>query len=113
MDALELQKKIKELAKKYSWSQEQLAREIYVKQNPDDENDDSIAMKRFEASFKKQLNRKTTSPHTLQRYLELLIQDPLFEHENMVYNRPAPTTVLDEELINGLTLMSKRMLKKL
>lgn len=113
MDTLELQKKIKELAKKYSWSQQQLSRELYVQLHPDDENDDEIAMTRFEASLKKQLNRPTTSTEILQRYLDIMIQDRLFKQENMIYSKPVPTTELDEELIKGLTSISKKILKNL
>jgi hypothetical protein len=93
MDTPELQKKIKELA--------------------DDENDDSVAMQKFGAALKKQLNRPTTSAATLQRYLDILIQDPLFKKENMVYAKPMPTTFIDEYLANGLSSISKKILKKL
>ncbi len=113
MDTPELQEKIKKLAKKYSWTQERLARTLYVELHPDDDHDDSAAMKRFEAALKKQLSRKTTPANTLQRYLDILIQDPLFKRENMVYNKPVPTTVLDEVLIEGLTSISKKILKNL
>lgn len=113
MDTPELQKKIKELAKKYSWSQEQLSRELYVQLHPDDENDDSLAMQRFGAALKKQLNRPTTSVATLQRYLDILIQDPLFEKENMVYTKPVSTTLIDECLANGISSISKKILKNL
>lgn len=113
MDTLELQNKIKELAKKYSWSLQQLSRALYVELHPDDENDNEIAITRFEASLKKQLSRSTTSTATLQRYLDIMIQDRLFKKENMVYSKPVPTTELDEELIKGLTSISKKILKNL
>jgi len=113
MDTLELQKKIKELSKKYSWSLPRLSRELYVQLHPDDDNDDENAMARFEASLKKQLSRPTTSAATLQRYLDIMIQDRLFKQENMVYPKPSTTSELDEEIIKGLTSISKKILKNL
>jgi len=110
MDTPELQKLIKELAKKYSWSQEQLSRELYVNLHEDDDNE---TMKKFASALKKQLNRSTTSAETLQAYLDIMIQDPKFKTVSMIYPKPIPTTVLDDALVKGLAVISKKILKNL
>ncbi len=110
MDTPELQKLIKELTKKYSWSQEQLSNVLYVNIH---EDDDEAAMKKFASALKKQLNRSTTSPEVLQSYLDIMIQDPKFKTVSMIYPKPIPTTVLDDVLVKGLAAISKKILKNL
>lgn len=110
MDTPELQNLIKELRKKYSWSHEQLSNVLYVNIH---EDDDEAAMKKFASALKKQLNRSTTSAEILQSYLDIMTQDSKFKTVSMIYPKPIPTTVLDDELIKGLAAISKKILKNL
>lgn len=110
MDTHELQKTIKELAKKYGWTQRQLAKELYVELY---EDDDDGASDKFEETLRKQLNRTTTNPATLQAYLDIMIQDSKFKSLHMTIPKPLLTSILDKDIIDGLTHISRIITQKL
>ncbi len=110
MDTHELQKTIKELAKKYGWTQKQLAKELYVELY---EDDDEEASEKFEETLRKQLNRETTNPATLQAYLDIMIQDSKFKSLHMTIPKPLVTSILDKDIIDGLAHISKKITQKL
>lgn len=69
MDAKKLQGEIKKLIRQMGWTQARAARCIYCELN---ELDDDTEIRRYEESFKKQLNRPTTSAEYLKRVYDIL-----------------------------------------
>ena len=68
----ELQAAIKRRLAEKGMSQAALAEKIFVE---DHDDNDEIALASFTEALKKQLNRASTSPEKLRRYLEILLTD--------------------------------------
>lgn len=67
-----LQATIKRRLAEKGMSQAELAAKIFVE---DHDEDDEIALAHFTAALKKHLNRSSTPPEKLNRYLEILLSD--------------------------------------
>lgn len=83
-DAESIQNEIKRLSKTLGWSQNKLAREVYIELH---EYDDYEEIRRFQERFKKELQRKTTSVERLKKYFEILIAHPDARGIDCVFNR--------------------------
>ena len=68
---------------------------------------------KFEETLRKQLNRETTNPVTLQAYLDIMIQDSKFKSLHMTIPKPLVTSILDKDIIDGLAHISKKITQKL
>lgn len=68
----QLQAAIKSRLTEKGMSQAALAEKIFVE---DHDEDDEAALASFTEALKKQLNRGSTSPEKLRRYLEILLTD--------------------------------------
>lgn len=68
----QLQAAIKSRLTEKGMSQAALAEKIFVE---DHDEDDETALASFTEALKKQLNRASTSPEKLRRYLEILLAD--------------------------------------
>lgn len=68
----QLQTAIKFRLAEMGMSQAELAEKIFVE---DHDEDDELALEYFIGALKKQLNRASTSPEKLRRYLEILLMD--------------------------------------
>lgn len=108
----ELQAIIKELCDRVGWSQKQLAREIYIELHEYDDEDD-IEIKRFEEKLKKALNRQTTNPELLQRYLDVMRDMNVIKKADLVVPQYHSSNVLDPELEKAMLEVSKQLTKRL
>lgn len=104
MTTQELQKTIKSILKKMAWSQERLAREFYCDQNEDDF--DQVGEDKYVESFKKSLQRPTTSPEKLTRCLKFLQEDRSFKKIDMVRNQTPDNKDLSPTLSKALKEIS-------
>lgn len=71
----EKQKELKEWIKKIGYSQNGFAQYFYNEIESENEEE----TKQFQEKFKKQLQRKTTSIESIQKYLDFLFKLPKFE----------------------------------
>lgn len=71
-DVKQLQATIKHRLTEKGMSQADLAERIFVE---DHDEDDEAALAQFTEALKKQLNRPSTPPEKLRRYLEILLAD--------------------------------------
>lgn len=105
----ELQNQIKELVAKLGWSQNRLAREIYVELN---EVDDDREIGRFQERLKKDLSRKTTKPQRLEEYINVILRHVDAEKLDIVKNRYVPLGFLSSSLTSGLAKISAEIDEK-
>jgi len=100
----ELQKELKNIIAQLGWSQNRLAREIYVNENEDD-NVDEIT--RFEGKLKKELIRPTTKPQRLNHYLDIISRHPDFDKLDIIIPRYYSSGILSEEMEVGMRNISQ------
>ncbi|WP_028469417.1 hypothetical protein [Neptunomonas japonica] len=84
---LELKYQIKELVTELGWSQNRLAQIVYTEMNDWDDDD---AILKFQERLKKELQRSTTKPEKLQRYLEIIVSHPEAQKLDIVLNKYVP-----------------------
>lgn len=109
MDEVEnLQAQIKRRLKETGKSRKNLAEMIFAEDH-DDDNDEK-ARAQFVESFKKQLNRPTTPPEKLQRYLEILLQG----HRGLeVRTASIASSYLDKATLRRMEKLSREIEKML
>lgn len=105
-DAERIKKEIKRLSKSLAWTQNKLAREIYVELN---EWDDDEEILRFQERFKKEMQRKTTNIERLKKYLEILVAHPDASRVDCVFNQYVPQGCLSETFITGMGEISQEL----
>lgn len=110
MGTKNLQAEIKQLAKKLGWSYNTLARKLYTELH-DYDNENEIL--KFQEKFKKQLQRPTTKPELLEKYLELIFQQRALEKIDYFYNKLTPNNSISEILCEGMKKISFDIDKKL
>lgn len=98
-----LQAQIKRRLREIGKTQEELARMIFVE---DHEEDDDEATKRFVETLKKQLNRSSTPPEKLQRYLEILLAD---HRQFEVRPVSIASSYLDKKTLRGMDHISREI----
>lgn len=75
-ETLALQSDIKQLGDRLGWSQSKIARHIYAEVHAVHDEDEVL---RFEARFKKELQRSSTNPDKLKAYLEIMCKHRLLK----------------------------------
>ena len=93
----ELQAEIKRRLTEKGISQAKLAEMIYIDEH-DEDNPDGAAVASFAEALKKQLNRSSTPPGKLRRYLEILLADRsgLESRYASIASSQLPKKVLDQ-----------------
>lgn len=81
METLKLQNEIKKIIGELGWSRKRLAREVYTATFDDDDLDE---IKKLEENIKKHLNRESTNPNRLLKYLEIISYHHEFEKLDIV-----------------------------
>lgn len=103
-----LQAQIRDLISKLGWTQNRLARELYIEINEwDDENE----IKSFQEKIKKELSRKTTKPERLQAHIDFIMAHPDAEKIDLVLNRYVPLGSISSSLIQGLTISLLKLIQ--
>lgn len=101
---------IKLLIEGMGWSQNRAAEVIYYAEHDTDCDAEVLA---FQVSFKKQIQRHSTSVERLQRYLEILARDEQVRKSGVILNSYTPSGILDKELEKDLELLSREISKRL
>lgn len=108
-----LQQEIRRLLKKLSWSQSEFANRFYVAETCESDYDDEDELRTFRERFKKELQRSTTDPELLRKYLDHLIAHPSAANLDVSLNRPTPLGAIGDELRQGLAVISTEIDKSL
>jgi len=108
-EELRLISEIKLLIERMGWSQNSAAEAIYYAEN---DTDSDAEVSAFQASFKKQLQRPSTSVERLQRYLEILTKDERVTRSGVILNSYISSGVLDDELEKDLKILSSGISKR-
>jgi len=106
----ELQKVIKDLIARVGWSQNALARQLHWELNDTDDEDE---LKRFQERLKKELDRSSTKPELLERYLDVIRTLPDVEKANLIVPQYIPSKHLDPDIQSTLLDFSKDLSKSL
>lgn len=101
---IELQGKIKWAIAELGWSQNQLARNIYTETYA---VDDDVEILNFQERLKKELQRDTTKPERLMRYLSIISSHPDAEKLDPCVNRHVPLGFVSENLSEGMRVISE------
>jgi len=102
----ELILQIKELIAELGWTQNKLARILYTELYDWDDEDEIL---KFQERIKKELQRTTTKPDKLRRYLELIVGHPEAEKLDVVLNRYVPQGSISVSLIKGMESISSEI----
>ncbi|MED5602844.1 hypothetical protein [Alloalcanivorax sp.] len=103
-ETIELQEQIKQVIRELGWSQNLLARKIYTEIH-DVDNDREIES--FQERLKKELQRPTTKPDKLKRYISIIYRHPEAEHLDKTLNKYVPLGHISEYLSKGMKAISK------
>lgn len=103
---LELKYQIKELVTELGWSQNRLAQIVYTEMNDWDDDD---AILKFQERLKKELQRSTTKPEKLQRYLEIIVSHPEAQKLDIVLNKYVPQGSITASLSRGMGDISQEI----
>lgn len=101
---------IKRVCERLGWSQRDLAEKLYIELN-DDDNEKSI--KAFSSAFMKRLQRSTTHPDQLKKYLSIISRLPEFQKANMVRNQYIPLGHLSDFIQKEILDISRDLDRKL
>lgn len=104
MTTKDLQCEIITLMNRLGWSKKQLARIIYHER---EEHDDAKQIKRFEESFRKELDRPTTKPEKLQEYLQIIYRQREYKNLDLVVPVYRGKKVLSPTMQEGLKKLSR------
>ena len=108
METKDLQKEIKLLLEKLNWSLPKLAEVIYVEKFDDDEaQDESIAIRKFISTLKKQLSRESTSAELLKEYLLIISNHSDFSKLGLVTPYYTKSNKLSNTMESGMKNISK------
>jgi len=94
----------------FFWSQNRLAREIYVATY---EYDDDDEINKFEERLKKELSRKTTKSERLLQYLSIITRHNEFKNLDVIAPSYIKGKSLSDKLSNGLKALSRKISKDL
>lgn len=112
-ETTDLQQQIRTLLGQLGWSQNEFARRFYVEETSESEYDDEAELRAFQERLKKELQRPSTDPLKLNRYLDYLIAHPSAANLDVSLNRPTPLGAISDELRRGLAAISKEIDKTL
>ncbi len=102
----DLQKNIKEILNKLGWSYKEFADFIYCETHDIDTEDE---VRKFGEKVKKELNRKTTKPEKLEKYLDILFTDKEVQKLDMVFNKYISQNYISPYLSEELKEISKEI----
>lgn len=102
-EALKIQSQLKGLMRELGWTQNKLARIIFVELH-DDDNDEEIEA--FQEQFKKALLRDTTKIERLQKFLEIAVSHPDAKGIKKGYKKYAPQNSITSSLGEGMRMIS-------
>jgi hypothetical protein len=108
MDTTSAQREIKYTISKLGWSQNRLAREIYVATFDFDDDDE---INRLEERLKKELTRKTTKPERLLEYLSIIYRHNEFKNLDLIAPSYTEGTSLSPTLKAGMKAISEKLSK--
>lgn len=108
-ETIELQKQIKSLIAELGWSQNQLARNLFIELFESDNEDE---MKSFQERLKKDLQRTTTKVERLKKYLSIVLSHPDAKGLDVIFNKPVYLGAISPSLQGWLTQISKDLDKK-
>ncbi len=110
MDTATAQKEIKSIISKLGWSQNRLAREIYVATyDSEDHIDSDDEMHKLEEKLKKELSRNTTKPERLIQYLEVISRHNEFKNLNLVIPTYIESTRFSASFKSSMSTISKNI----
>lgn len=101
---IELQGQIKQAIAELGWSQNQLAKNIYTETH---DIDDEVEILSFQERLKKELQRDTTKPEKLMKYLSIISSHPDAEKLDSAINRHVPLGFISETLSKEMRVISK------
>lgn len=99
----QLQEKIKQIIRELGWSQNRLARIIYTENHDLDDEDEIL---KFQERLKKELQRQTTKPDKLERYLSIIYSHPEAEKIDSALNKYIPSGFISDSLSREMKAIS-------
>lgn len=111
MDTATAQNEIKNIISALGWSQNRLAREIYVATY--DYDDDGDEINKLEERLKKELLRKTTNPKRLLQYLAIISRHNEFKNLDIIVPSYIESGTLSDAIVSGIKVVSKRISKNI
>ena len=103
-ETIGLQQEIKRIIAELGWSQNQLARNIYTEIY---EVDDEDEISSFQERVKKELQRATTKPDKLKKYLSIIYSHPEAERLDVFLNRYVPLGYISRTLSEKMIEISQ------
>lgn len=100
----QLQEKIKQIIRELGWSQNRLARIIYTENHDLDDEDEIL---KFQERLKKELQRQTTKPDKLEKYLSIIYSHPEAEKIDSTLNKYIPSGFISESLGREMKAISR------
>lgn len=110
MDTASAQNEIKRIIAKLGWSQNRLAREIYVATFDFDDDDE---INKLEERLKKELIRKTTKPERLLEYISIISRHNEFKNLDLIVPSYSECSSLSPNLRAGMKAISKKLSKNI
>jgi len=110
MDTGLIQKEIKSVISMLGWSQNRLAREIYVATYKYDDDDE---INKLEGRLKKELSRATSKPERLLEYLAIISRHNEFKNLDIILPLYVECDSLKSTLKVGLKKISKKITKNI
>ena len=107
-ETVKLQKQIKELLETLGWSRNKFAEIIYSDTEQGD-IDDQEEIHKFAQRLNKSLQRPTTKPELLERYLKILLDQPQAKNLDAVSNTHIPLGFIKPELSEEMRAISREI----
>lgn len=106
-ESQELVNEIKRLLSELDWSQNRLARILFMEFNEWNDNEDEI--KKFEGKLKKELQRSTTKPVLLRKYIDVIVRHDEAKKLNLIFNKYVPQNSISTSLSDAMKGVSKEI----
>ena len=97
---------LENVLKSLGWSKKKLAREVYVELN---EIDNEKEISNFEDKVKKQFQRSSTKDEIFGGYMKNISNHRDFQQLDLIMPNFKSTSILSEQLANGISLISKEL----
>lgn len=103
---VELQRQIKSLIAELGWSQNQLARNIYTELHEWDDDEEILV---FQERLKKELQRPTTKPEKIEKYISIIVSHPDAKRLDTSFNKYVPAGAISDALSRGMSEISREI----
>jgi nitrate/nitrite-specific signal transduction histidine kinase len=103
-ETIQLQETIKQMIGELGWSQNQLARNIYTEIHEIDDEDEIL---NFQERVKKELQRSTTKPDKLRKYLSIICNHHEAERIDVALSKHVPLGYISESLSKKMKVISQ------